>query len=102
MKQPNYEPEGEVSAVLKAADIEPAIRQWAASVLHVDLSDTDELRLGLRRVADSERPARREAARRRLLALLATIDERMRDVPDEAMEKAIEEGMQFVRSSRDT
>ena len=101
MNQRNQESEHAASAVLKAGDVEPAVRQWAASVLHVDLSDTDELTLGLRRAADHKRSARREAARQRLLALLARIDETTRDVPDEEMEKAIEEGMEFVRSSRD-
>lgn len=102
VSHPNHDDrESEASAVLKAGEIEPAVRQWAASVLQVDLSDADELTLGLRRASDRVRSARREAARQRLLALLARIDEKTRDVPDDEMEKAIEEGMQFVRSSRD-
>ncbi len=94
--------EGDASAVLKAGDIEPAVRRWAANVLHVDLGDADELTLGLRRAADGERSARQDAARKRLLALLERIDEKTRDVPDEEMEQAVAEAMQFVRSSPKT
>lgn len=101
VNQSNHDRESEASAVLKAGDIEPAVRQWAASVLHVDLSDADELTLGLRRAGDHERSARREAARKRLLAVLERIDEKTRDVPDDEMDKAIEEAMQFVRFSPD-
>lgn len=97
----NHDRESDASAVLKAGDIEPAVRQWAAGVLHVDLSDADELTLGLRRAADRDRRARRDAARQRLLALLNRIDEKTRDAPDEEMDQAIEEAMQFVRSSPD-
>lgn len=100
--QPNHDRENEASAVLKAGDIEPAVRQWAASVLHVDLSDADELILGLRRSGDDERSARRDAARKRLLALLERIDEKTCDVPDAEMDNAIDEAMQFVRSSPNT
>ena len=91
----------EASAVLKAEDIAPAARQWVASVLHVDLSDGDELTLAVRRVADGERSTRQANARKRLLALLAKLDEKTRDAPDEEMDKAIEEAMQSVRSSSD-
>jgi hypothetical protein len=100
MNHPTHE--GDASAVLKAADIEPAVRQWAASVLHVDLGDADELTLGLRRADGGKQSARRDAARKRLLALLERIDETTRDVPDEEMEQAIAEAMQFVRSSPKT
>lgn len=88
----------EASAIVKAGSIAPAARQWVSSVLHVDLNDGDELVLAVRR-ADDERAMRRDDARRRLLGLLAKIDQRTRDVSDEEMEKAIEEAMQFVRSS---
>ena len=88
----------DASAIAKAGDIAPAARQWVASVLHVDLNDGDELTLALRR-ANDERAARRANARSRLLALLAKMDKKTRDVPDDEMEQAIEEAMQFVRSS---
>lgn len=88
----------DASAIVKAGDMDPAARQWVASVLHVDLSDGDELTLALRR-ADDERAMRRAKARERLLALLTKIDEKMRNVPDDEMDEAIEEAMQFVRSS---
>lgn len=100
VNHPRHDGQSQASAVLKAGDVEPAVRQWAASILHVDLNDADELTLGLRRAAD-ERATRREAARTRLLALLERIDENTRDVLDEEMEQAIEEAMQFVRSSSD-
>lgn len=92
----------EASATVKAEDIAPAARQWVASVLHVDLSDGDELTLAVRRAAEDERSTRRTNARNRLLALLAKMDEKARDVPDEEMDQAIEEAMQFVRSSPDS
>ncbi|HQU46909.1 MAG TPA: hypothetical protein PK867_29160 [Pirellulales bacterium] len=89
----------ESSTTLRAEDIAPAARQWVASVLHVDLSDGDEVTLALRRADSQERATRKANARKRLLALLATMDEKTRNVPDEGMDEAIEEAMQFVRSS---
>lgn len=91
----------EASMTLKAEDIAPAARKWVASVLHVDLSDGDEVTLALRRAADDVRATRRADARNRLLAMLAKMDAKTRDVPDEEMDQAIEEAMQFVRSSPD-
>ncbi len=88
----------DASAIVKAGDMDPAARQWVASVLHVDLSDGDELTLALRR-ADDERATRRANARERLLALFTKIDEKTRTVTDNEMDKAIEEAMKFVRSS---
>jgi len=89
----------EASAILRAEDIAPAAREWVASVLHVDLCDGDQLTLALRRAADDERATRRAIVRKRLLTLLAKMDEKTRDVPDEGMDNAIEEAMQFVRPS---
>jgi hypothetical protein len=63
VNHPNHGREGDASAVLKAGDIEPAVRQWAASVLHVDLTDADELTLGLRRAADRDRSARQPVSK---------------------------------------
>lgn len=99
VNQPGHEPEFQASAIFKAEDIAPAVRQWAASVLHVDLNDGDQLTLALRRAGDDDRAARRASARQRLLTLLARVDAKTRDVPDEEMEKAIDEAMQFVRST---
>ncbi|HUY92671.1 MAG TPA: hypothetical protein VMV10_28280 [Pirellulales bacterium] len=99
LNQPEQVRETQASATLRAEDIAPDVRQWAAGVLHVELSDGDELTLALRRAADDDRAARRASARQRLLTLLAKVDARTRDVPDEEMEKAIDEAMQFVRSS---
>lgn len=90
------------SMTVKAENIAPAARQWVASVLHVDLSDGDEVTLALRRPTDNERSKRRANARQRLLALLAKIDETARDASDEEVDKAIEEAMQFVRTSPTT
>ncbi len=86
------------STTVKAADILPEARQWVAGVLHVHLADDDELTLALHRKAEDERAGRRDAARHRLLGLLAKLDEKTRDVPDAEMDRAIDEAMQFVRS----
>ena len=88
------------SATVKAVDMLPEARQWVAGVLHVNLTDDDELTLGLRRKAADERDERREAARHRLLGILAKMDEKSRAVSDAEMEVAIEEAMQFVRTPR--
>ena len=45
--------------------------------------------------------ARRQRARKRLLNLFARIDEKTQMAPDDEMEAAIEEAMQFVRGTRD-
>jgi hypothetical protein len=102
VNHPRHEPGMEASAILRAEDIAPAARQWVASVLHVDLSDGDELTLALRRAADDERATRQVNARKRLLALLAKMDENTRNVPDREMDEAIADAMQFVRSSPGT
>ncbi len=102
MNHPSNESGRETFATVKAEDIAPAAREWVASVLHVALSDGDELTLGVRRAAEDEPLVRRADARRRLLTLLARVDEKTRDVPDEEMGQAIAEAMQFVRSSHDS
>jgi alkylation response protein AidB-like acyl-CoA dehydrogenase len=87
------------SMTVKAGDILPEARQWVAGVLHVNLADDDELTLALHRKAENEREEQRAAARHRLLGVLAKMDSKTRDVPDAEMDQAIDEAMQFVRSS---
>lgn len=89
----------ETSATIKAQDIDPAARQWVTRVLHIELSDGDELTIAVHRAAEDQRLTERANARAGLLALLAKMDEKTRDVSDEEMDQAIEEAMQFVRSS---
>jgi len=86
------------STTIKAADMVPEARQWVASVLQVRLADNDELTLALHRSAEDEQANPRDAARNRLMGLLAKMDEKTRDVPDAEMTQAIEEAMRFVRS----
>lgn len=87
------------STTVKAVDMLPAARAWAAGALHVDLADDDELTLALHRKAEGEREEQRAAARQRLLALLGKMDEKTRDLSDDDMDRTIEEALQFVRSS---
>ena len=87
------------STTVKAGDILPEARQWVAGVLHVNLADDDELTLALHRKSEDEREERRTAARHRLLGVLTKMDAKTRDVPDAEMDQAIDEAMQFVRSS---
>src|SRR5271170_4979026 len=94
----NHEANMDKSTTIKAADIVPEARQWVASVLQVHLTDDDQLTLALHRDVESEQAGRRDAARNRLMGILAKMDEKTRDVPDAEMEQAIEEAMQFVRS----
>ena len=88
----------EKSTTVKAGDILPEARQWVAGVLDVHLDDNDELTLALHRPADDRQTIQRDAARNRLLGILAKMDEKTRNVPDAEMEGAIDEAMQFVRS----
>jgi hypothetical protein len=101
VNHPDNEGELMKSATIKAKDLAPAVRQRVAMVLHVDLADDDELTLALLRAAEVQRSTHRTEARQRLLAVLAKMDEKTRDVPEQEIEEAIEEAMQFVRSHPD-
>lgn len=87
------------SMTVKAADMLPAARQWVAGALQVNLADDDELTVALHRYPADEREQRRAAARSRLLGVLSKMDEKPRDASDAEMDQAIEEALQFVRSS---
>ncbi len=43
----------EKTAILRAGELAPATRAWLASVLHVDLQDSDDLELTVRRAIQS-------------------------------------------------
>jgi hypothetical protein len=85
---------------IKAAELNPSARQRVANLLHVDLTDSDELIVTLRRAVQTPADGQREAARERLLQYLNRLDERLPDVPEEEMEAAIDEAMQFIRPRR--
>ncbi len=82
---------------IKAAELTPSARQRVAHLLHVDLTDTDELVVTLRRAVQTPADDQRATARERLLQFLHRLDERSPNVSEAEMETAIDEAMQFVR-----
>jgi hypothetical protein len=82
---------------IKAGELNPSARQRVANLLHVDLTDSDELVVTLRRAVQAPADDQRVAARERLLQFLHQLDERSPDVPDTEIEAAVDEAMQFVR-----
>ncbi len=86
----------EKTATVRAKDLDPAAKRWLGVVLDVPVSDADELTVTLHR--PSEDADRRARARERLLAVMHGIGERVKDVPDDEVNAAIDEAMQFVRS----
>ena len=88
----------EKTAILRAGELAPATRAWLASVLHVDLQDSDDLELTVRRAIQSRSGEERAAARTRLGEVLAAVDERARDLPEEEIEAAIGEAIEHARS----
>lgn len=88
------------STTVKAAEMLPEAREWAAGVLHVKLADDDQLTLSLHPKSEDDLAVKREAARARLLGVLAKMDEKTRDVGDAEMDSAIEEALQFVRARK--
>lgn len=82
---------------IKAEELNPSARQRVANLLHVTLSDTDELVVTLRRAVQVPTDDRRVAARERLLQFLNRLDERSPDVTEAEVEAVIDEAMQFVR-----
>jgi len=89
----------EKTAILRAGELAPATRAWLASVLHVDLEDSDDLELTVRRAVQVRTPTERDAARRRLGNVLAAVGDRMQDVPQDEIEAAIGEAIEQARSS---
>lgn len=55
---------------IKAAELNPSARQRVANLLHVDLTDSDELVVTLRRAVQAPADDQRAAARERLLQFL--------------------------------
>lgn len=98
VNHPTNEEGMDKSATVRAKDLVPATRQWVANVLHIDLADDDELTLAVHRAAEAHQTSQRTQAHQRLLAILAKLDEKTSSVPDDEVEEAIEEAMQFVRS----
>lgn len=88
----------EPTATIKAGELSLPARQRLTGILHVQLSDADELVVALRRSTESSAPDKRVAARQRLVNLLHRLDENQSQaIPNEEIEAAIDEAMQFVR-----
>lgn len=88
----------EKTAILRAGELAPATRAWLVSVLHVDLEDSDEMEVTVRRAVQSRSPAEREAARKRLAKVLAAVDDRTRDLAEGEVEGVVGEAIEQARS----
>jgi hypothetical protein len=86
------------SATIKVKDLTPPAREWIRSVLHIDLTEEDEVAVSVRRPVRTPAPEQRAAARRSLLEVLDRIAERTKDVPEAEINEAIEEALAHVRS----
>jgi hypothetical protein len=87
----------ETTTSLQAKDLTPSQRRLVTELLHIDLTEGDALTVTLHRPGESDASDRRAQARERLLSLMSTVKERTKNVPEEEIEAAVAEAMQFVR-----
>jgi hypothetical protein len=86
----------EMTATVSARDMAPAARDWIAGVLHVELADSDECTLTLRRSAVAAHEQRLQAwsTIRRILAKAA---DNLKQVPEAEFDDALDEAVRTVR-----
>lgn len=89
----------EMIVVRRARDLDPAARAWVASLFGHDIPDDQEISVALGALKHVPTAEERRAANERLDQLLAEIHQRVKDVPEEEMEEALDEAMQHVRPS---
>lgn len=87
----------EKTATIAAKDIAPAARDWIAGVLHVQLTDSDQCTLTLRRSPVAPTPAQRQEAWTTIQRILDKAAENMKNVPEPEFEEALDDAMQAVR-----
>jgi hypothetical protein len=87
----------ERTATVRGSDLPPALRAWVRDLFHTEPTDAAELSVILRQPGNALTPDPRIAARQRLLGLMGRFAERTKDVPQAALDEAVEEAMRFVR-----
>ena len=91
----------EKMATIKAKNLAPATRAWLAQILHVDLTEADEVTMTLHRPIHAPTPEQRMAARQDLLQVLHRLDEKTEHAPDEEMDAAIDDAFRHLRPPHD-
>lgn len=88
-----------LTAVRKLGDLDPAARAWIARLLGSDthqFAEDAELHLELRSRSPAVSPQEAAPA---IAAIMARMESRLRSVPVEDLEAALDEAMQSVRPS---
>jgi hypothetical protein len=87
----------ENSALRRAGELAPSVREAFESVLGRHLDDNETVSIHAHHTRPAPRGKQREAAYRRLLEFGDKLAQRVKDVPEEEIDAAIREAVDYVR-----